>query len=65
MFSFIAGAIKTGLENAQTVESSRLSQIPAVIFPIVLALAGAITKISASVSAICSGLYSLISKLSI
>ena len=64
MLLFIAGAIKNGLLKAQAVVVRRLSQIPFAILPIVLAVAGAITKISASVSAICSGLYSSISNCS-
>ena len=65
MFVFIAGAMITGLLNAHTVVVKRLSHIPLAILDIVLAVAGAITIISASSqSEICSGLYSFISKLS-
>ena len=59
---FIAGTSNTGFVNAQAVDSRRLSQIPFAILETELALAGAITKISDSVSAICSGLYSSIWK---
>ena len=50
-----------GLSKAQAVDKSKLSQIPFAIFDMEFALAGAITKISDSVSAICSGLYSFMS----
>lgn len=48
MFEFIAGAMITGFVNAARIEVKRLSQIPFAILPIVFAVAGAITKISAS-----------------
>ncbi len=45
---FIAGAIKTGLPyTAMTVDVKRVSAMPDAIFPIILAVAGAMSKASA------------------
>src|SRR5574344_2043807 len=54
---FMQGASIIGFLQAQVILVKRLSQIPFAIFEIVLALIGAITKISAhSQRLICSGL---------
>jgi hypothetical protein len=59
IFVFIAGAKITGLLNAHKSEVKRLSQMPFASLPIVFAVAGARTKISASSTrAICLTLYS-------
>jgi hypothetical protein len=48
MFVFIAGATTTVLPKAKNMEVSRLSAIPLAIFAMVLAVAGAMTMMSAS-----------------